>query len=254
MTQAAGRASKSDAPAIDFPALSRRIESGDADAESDFCTGLMPGIRFNFARNLGDVPEVQDFVQETLLLITANIRQGRVRDHDRIIGYVHTIVRRQIAMAIEDRVRQRARWAEMATETQPVGRENPEQDVLQSERRAVLAVALSKLNAQRRELLTRYYLHEQKQEEICRAMKLTETQFRLQKSRAKAELGKIGQRLIRQNGGLKIHAQNDRLRALINRASAGIGDGVFSSWFSFRPEVRRDKGGSADGGRAGHLP
>ena len=47
-----------------------------------------------------------------------------------------------------------------------------------------------------REILTRSYLLEQSQERICAEMNLTETQFRLRKSRAKARLGEVGKRRL----------------------------------------------------------
>jgi DNA-directed RNA polymerase specialized sigma24 family protein len=47
-----------------------------------------------------------------------------------------------------------------------------------------------------REILTRFYLKEQTQEEICEEMKLTETQFRLLKSRAKSRFGALGRRRL----------------------------------------------------------
>jgi len=49
-----------------------------------------------------------------------------------------------------------------------------------------------------REILTRFYLDEQTQEQICEDMNLTETQFRLLKSRAKARFGELGKRKLHQ--------------------------------------------------------
>jgi DNA-directed RNA polymerase specialized sigma24 family protein len=53
---------------------------------------------------------------------------------------------------------------------------------------------LNGLSPRDREVLVRFYLREQSAEEICRELGLTETQFRLIKSRAKARYGKLGQR------------------------------------------------------------
>ena len=51
-----------------------------------------------------------------------------------------------------------------------------------------------------REILTRFYLREQSQEQICEDMNLTETQFRLLKSRAKARFGELGRRKVTKGG------------------------------------------------------
>ena len=50
---------------------------------------------------------------------------------------------------------------------------------------------LKGLHPREREILIRYYLREQSPQEICREMRLTETQFRLIKSRAKARFGEL---------------------------------------------------------------
>jgi Sigma-70, region 4 len=57
---------------------------------------------------------------------------------------------------------------------------------------------LRSLSERDREILTRFYLHEQSQEHICQEMSLSETQFRLLKSRAKARFGEMGKRKLQQ--------------------------------------------------------
>ena len=49
-----------------------------------------------------------------------------------------------------------------------------------------LAQRLSTMRQRERDVLVRFYLNEQPAADICRDMELTETQFRLLKSRAKA--------------------------------------------------------------------
>ena len=47
------------------------------------------------------------------------------------------------------------------------------------------------------------YLQEQTAEEICRDLALTETQFRLIKSRAKARYGELGRRRFAKRSGFR---------------------------------------------------
>jgi len=70
---------------------------------------------------------------------------------------------------------------------------------------------LSELSSRDREILTRFYLHEESQEEICIEMTLTETQFRLLKSRAKSRFGELGKKKLTQRA----------LSAVCMRTSAG---------------------------------
>jgi DNA-directed RNA polymerase specialized sigma subunit len=55
---------------------------------------------------------------------------------------------------------------------------------------------LAELSERDREILTRFYVDEQGQEQICSEMALTETQFRLLKSRAKARFGELGKKKL----------------------------------------------------------
>jgi DNA-directed RNA polymerase specialized sigma24 family protein len=63
---------------------------------------------------------------------------------------------------------------------------------------------LRSISPRDREILTRFYLYEQTQEQICREMDLTETQFRLLKSRAKARFAELGRRQLSSNPILRL--------------------------------------------------
>ena len=75
-------------------------------------------------------------------------------------------------------------------------RENPEENAMLRQRTELIEKVLSELADRDREVLTRFYLHEQSQEQICAEMGLTETQFRLLKSRAKARFGELGKKKL----------------------------------------------------------
>ena len=68
----------------------------------------------------------------------------------------------------------------------PVDTPDPEQNAARLQRAEMMRAVLSSLLPREREVLTRFYLDEQPQRQICRDMRLTDTQFRLLKSRAKA--------------------------------------------------------------------
>jgi RNA polymerase sigma-70 factor (ECF subfamily) len=66
---------------------------------------------------------------------------------------------------------------------------------------------LRELSERDREILVRFYLKEEPQEQICREMSLTETQFRLLKSRAKAKFGEIGRKKLASTGLFSVFAR-----------------------------------------------
>jgi DNA-directed RNA polymerase specialized sigma subunit len=77
-------------------------------------------------------------------------------------------------------------------------RRDPEQNMAHQQKGDFMRDILRQLSDRDREILTRFYLHEETQEEICSGMSLTETQFRLLKSRAKARFGELGKRRLQQ--------------------------------------------------------
>jgi RNA polymerase sigma-70 factor (ECF subfamily) len=90
-------------------------------------------------------------------------------------------------------------------------RENPEESAIFRERAELIQRVLGELTERDREILTRFYLNEQSQDQICTEMSLTETQFRLLKSRAKARFGELGKKKLSQR----------TLQAVFLRTSAG---------------------------------
>jgi DNA-directed RNA polymerase specialized sigma24 family protein len=91
-------------------------------------------------------------------------------------------------------VRRRRTYVSIETEiAAPVSTVTPEHEAVDREKMDIMLAVLRSMSDRDREVLTRFYLHEQSPELICRELNLTATQFRLLKSRAKerfAELGK----------------------------------------------------------------
>jgi RNA polymerase sigma factor (sigma-70 family) len=77
---------------------------------------------------------------------------------------------------------------------------NPEQEAIIREKSQLMRSSLQALSERDRDILVRFYLKEQPQEQICQEMSLSETQFRLLKSRAKAKFGEIGRKKLTSGG------------------------------------------------------
>jgi DNA-directed RNA polymerase specialized sigma24 family protein len=76
-------------------------------------------------------------------------------------------------------------------------RQSPEELAMIRQKAKLMKAVLAQMPERQREVLERFYLHEQTPEQICQEMSLTETQFRLMRSRAKAAFGTRGQTAIR---------------------------------------------------------
>jgi RNA polymerase sigma factor (sigma-70 family) len=176
------------------------------------------GIRFLLARRLG-LQEVDDKVHDVFMIVVQAIRRGELREPERLMGFVRTVVRRQIAGYIDNRVH--SRRDEMNIEISggiADRRNNPEQSLAFREKVELMKSVLKALSERHREILTRFYLNEQTQEEICEEMDLTETQFRLLKSRAKGRLGELGQARIKRANLMSVGMVGMRSSQIVRRA------------------------------------
>lgn len=183
-------------------ALVERIRQEKTDGMEELYQLFSRGIRFYLCRQLGP-QELDDKVHDTFVVVVQAIRRGELREPERLMGFVRTIVRRQVAAHIDKVVHRRREQAEFdATVRVADPRWNPEETAIFRQRIALIRQVLRELSERDREILTRFYIHEQSQDRICSEMGLTETQFRLLKSRAKARFGELGKKkLLHRNLG-----------------------------------------------------
>jgi RNA polymerase sigma-70 factor, ECF subfamily len=187
-----------DSPAVDWSLLVRRVKAGESEGLEQLYRLFARGIRFHLCRQLGS-RELDDRVHDTFLVVVQAVQKGDLREPERLMGFVRTIVRRQVAGYISTNVNQRREHVDLDTGVRvtDLGR-NPEESVVTAQQRQLVRRVLDRLNQRDREILTRFYLYEQTQEQICDEMSLTETQFRLLKSRAKTRFGELGKKKLQQ--------------------------------------------------------
>lgn len=191
-----------------WAALVERIQSGDASAMQDLYEAFGRGIRFYLFRQLGP-QELDDKVHDAFLIVVQAIQRGELREPERLMGFVRTVVRRQVAAHIDRVVH--SRRDEIPLEPATVVADTaytPEESAIDSEKLELMVSVLGTMGHRDREVLTRFYLKEQSQEQICRDMNLTDTQFRLLKSRAKARFGDLGRRRLEKRDGGKTFLRN----------------------------------------------
>jgi RNA polymerase sigma-70 factor (ECF subfamily) len=194
------KSGRQDLQAIDWPLLVQQIKAGSDEGMEQLYKLFSRGIRYYLCRQLGP-QELEDKVHDTFLIVVNAIKRGDLREPDRLMGFVRTVVRRQVAAYIEQAVHTRREQAELETGISVADRtHNPEQEAMVKQRAELMKSALDALSQRDRDILIRFYLQEQPQEQICREMALTETQFRLLKSRAKAKFGEIGKKKLAASG------------------------------------------------------
>ncbi len=186
----------------DWVALVARIQAGDEGGLEELYRVFSKGIRFYLCRQLGP-QELDDRVHDAFLIVVQAIQRGDLREPERLMGFVRTVVRRQVAAHIDQVVHSRREEVDLEVGSRIADlRHNPERTASDRQRADLMAGVLQRLSAKDREILTRFYLYEQSQEQICQEMDLSETQFRLLKSRAKARFGELGKKRL-QKGALQ---------------------------------------------------
>ena len=181
-------------PLINWDDLVAQIKAGEDAGMEQLYRIFCRGIRFYLHRHIRP-EEVDDQVHDTFMIVVQAIQRGDLREPERLMGFVRTVVHRQVAGYIAKVVNTRRDDIEAGVPVVDQA-QSPEQRVMTNERTALMKTALASLSAKDREILIRYYLKEESQEQICGEMSLTETQFRLTKSRAKAKFGVIGRKKL----------------------------------------------------------
>jgi RNA polymerase sigma-70 factor (ECF subfamily) len=179
-----------------WPELVESIQKGERSGMEELYRVFSRGVRFYLCRQLGP-QDLDDKVHDTFLIVVQAIRKGELREPERLMGFVRTVVRRQVAAQIDRAVQSRREQAELDTSSAVSDqRDTPEQAAILRQHEQVAENVLRSISVRDREILTRFYLMEQTQEQICDGMNLSETQFRLLKSRAKARFGELGRKTL----------------------------------------------------------
>ena len=188
--------------------LVERIQGGDRAAMEELYKLFSRGIRFYLCRQLGP-QELEDKVHDTFLIVVQAIQRGDLREPERLMGFVRTIVRRQVAAFIDEAVQNRRDQTDLESGVSIAdNRQNPEQSVILEQKVEIMKEVLADISERDREILTRFYIFEQGQEQICTEMNLSETQFRLLKSRAKARFGELGRKKLTRKSLTKLSLRN----------------------------------------------
>jgi RNA polymerase sigma factor (sigma-70 family) len=180
----------------DWTQLVHRIQDGDPAAMGELYHIFGKGVRYILVRKLGNT-DIDDRVHDVFVIVVEAIRNGDLRDPDRLMGFVRTVVKRQIAANITETVNRRHTEVDYQDSAFAVSdaKSDPEHEALGRQREEIVRKVLESIARRDREILYRFYVDEQPMEMIMDQMGLSYNQFRLLKSRALMRFGKLGRRL-----------------------------------------------------------
>ena len=171
-----------------WTALVQRVAAGDPDAIQAL-SAFLAGLKGYFWKHIG-AEDAEDMFHDLIVVLIRQIQNGSVEDPERLPGYALAIARRQIVAQIG--LRMRSRCACSVDDVQlPDPAEDTETSLARKEQRAIARRVLKAMPVQQRAVLIRFYIQEQRPEEIQEALGITQTQFRLVKSRAKARFAEL---------------------------------------------------------------
>jgi RNA polymerase sigma factor (sigma-70 family) len=184
---------------VDWKIVVEQIRSGDPAGDEALYRNLASGARLFLQRRLS-TQDVEDRVHDLFVIVVETIRRGELREPERLMGFVRTVLNRQLNLEISRIVRKRQTSVDLEsaghlTTADP----GPEQQAAMHQKIELMKQVLKQMSDREFEVLTRFYLREQLPERICVDMGLTQTQFNLLKSRAKARLTDLMQRRLARN-------------------------------------------------------
>src|SRR6201996_7785209 len=146
---------------MEWALLVEQIKAGEDTGMEHLYKLFSRGIRYYLCRQLGP-QELEDKVHDTFLIVVNAIRRGDLREPERLMGFVRTVVRRQVAAYIETAVYIRREQTDLESGiTVADGNKNPEQVAIIQEKAELMQSTLKALSPRDRDILVRFYLKEQ---------------------------------------------------------------------------------------------
>jgi RNA polymerase sigma-70 factor, ECF subfamily len=175
-------------PEVDWKTTVQQIRDGDPAGEEALYRKLASGARLFLRRKLR-TEDVDDRVHDLFVIVVETIRRGELREPERLMGFVRTVLNRQLNLEIARIVRSRRTSTDLESAAGLMtGAASPEEEAVAKQRVELMKETLRKMSDRDFEVLTRFYLREQPAERIRAEMGLTATQFDLLKARAKGRL------------------------------------------------------------------
>ncbi len=159
--------------------LVHRILSGEPTAEAELVQRFSRALSFLTRRLARDEAAAEDLYQETFRRVIEKVRDGELREPEKLPGFVSSMARNLFLGSIR-RTGRRQQWQgdPEATETFPDPAPGQLTKLLARERAATVRHVLGELKNDRdREILSRYYIADENKDDICRDLGLTDLHF-----------------------------------------------------------------------------
>ena len=176
--------------------LVRRVQRGDATGMTELYEYISTGLRPYLARQLR-AQDFHDKVHSIFVDVVIAIQRGQLREPHHLMGFARTIARRKVSGYIDDAAFTRRNQVDIGSAFWLASpRATAETEMISREQQDLVRWTLAHLSEREGEILSRFYMQEQSQQQICQEMGLTHTQYRLLKWRSKAHFEQVSRRQI----------------------------------------------------------
>jgi RNA polymerase sigma-70 factor, ECF subfamily len=163
-----------------YSALAERVRKGDPSAEDELVRIFRARVLVMMCARTREPDAARDLCQDVLIAVLCALRQGQLRDTERIAAFVHGIARN----TANNYLRTRRRQSVLDELPEPVAAAVWDDPVESAERRQLVGRALSSVTQEDRRILMLTLAEGLKPGEIAERLGLNDEVVRTRKSRA----------------------------------------------------------------------
>jgi len=169
-----------------------RIRAGERSAEDELVQRYSRGVSIIIGQSLADPAAAADVYQEAFRLALTKVRDGEVREPERLAGFICGIARALVIEYFRGAARLRARHQGEPDRQFPSPEPSQLDQLLREERATLARRVLSELSSDRdRKILYRFYIEDDDKDDICADLGISALHFNQVICRARQRYKKI---------------------------------------------------------------
>jgi RNA polymerase sigma-70 factor (ECF subfamily) len=158
--------------------LVSRIRAGDPHAEAELVERYGRGVMMILRRAARNAAVSDDLYQDTFRIALEKVRQGDLRESDKLSGFICSVARNLVIEYFRRTVRQESLTEIAEAERPHYSAPDQLEALLQQEKAAIVRKVIDELPTDRdRHVLFRFYILEEAKETICASLGLTSIHF-----------------------------------------------------------------------------
>lgn len=173
----------------------RHVLEPNPTTETNLIRRYAAVIRRMLLRKTGCGEVAEDLLQDTFGLVIEKIRAGKVRQPEKLSGYIYRIARNLFVAHVRREASRQKKVTVLGNTPSSYANIPPDQALERREEARLVHQVLSELKLERdRQILFRFYLLEERREEICSDLAIGAAQFNLVLHRARTRFKLLWQK------------------------------------------------------------